>query len=400
MHNRLRRTFAPVLTALSIIVAAAAWASARAATCPQPAQWLQLADGAIRPSTLQEAIAHAARQRVVLLGENHDDAEHHRWQLHVLAALHAHQPDIALGLEMFPRRLQPVLDAWTSGSLGEREFLARSEWDEVWGIDAALYLPLFHYARMHRIPMLALNVERSLVRDIGNRGWQAIRLEQREGVGDPAPPAPAYVRSLYEAYVAHRPDAPAEPAIPTDAQLRDPQFVRFVQSMQVWDRAMAQGIVEHLARGASRMVVGIMGSGHLREGFGVPHQLRALGIAENVVLLPWESGSRCEAPDASVADFLFGVASRPAPAARPRLGVMLDSGDAGVVVREVMKGSIAEQAGVRSGDIVTMIAGLSVQHMKDVISAVQRQAPGTWLPLAVRRGEQSLELVARFPSQP
>jgi hypothetical protein len=35
----------------------------------------------------------------------------------------------------------------------------------------------------------------------------------------------------------------------------------------------------------------------------------------------------------------------------------------------------------------------------DLVTIVRRQAPGTWLPLAVRRGEQSLEVVARFPAE-
>jgi hypothetical protein len=32
-----------------------------------------------------------------------------------------------------------------------------------------------------------------------------------------------------------------------------------------------------------------------------------------------------------------------------------------------------------------------------VVAAVSRQAPGTWLPISIRRGGQHLDLVARFP---
>src|SRR6476661_7162271 len=49
---------------------------------------------------------------VVLLGESHTDVEHHRWQLHTLAALHGRGGNIVIGFEAFPRRLQPVLDEW------------------------------------------------------------------------------------------------------------------------------------------------------------------------------------------------------------------------------------------------------------------------------------------------
>ena len=49
------------------------------------------------------------------------------------------------------------------------------------------------------------------------------------------------------------------------------------------------------------------------------------------------------------------------------------------------------------GDLIVMVAGLPSREPEDVIAAVGRQAPGTWLPIVVRRGEGTLDLVARFP---
>jgi hypothetical protein len=43
---------------------------------------------------------------------------------------------------------------------------------------------------------------------------------------------------------------------------------------------------------------------------------------------------------------------------------------------------------------------MPVKNAGTVTAAVQRQAPGTWLPITVQRGAQSLELVARFPGKP
>ena len=65
---------------------------------------------AVAPGAL---IADMARRDVVLLGEHHDEADHHRWQLHTLAALHAQRPRMVIGFEAFPRRVQPVLDRLT-----------------------------------------------------------------------------------------------------------------------------------------------------------------------------------------------------------------------------------------------------------------------------------------------
>jgi hypothetical protein len=36
----------------------------------------------------------------------------------------------------------------------------------------------------------------------------------------------------------------------------------------------------------------------------------------------------------------------------------------------------------------------------DLITVIQRQAPGTWLPLSIERNGSQVELVARFPPEP
>ena len=45
------------------------------------------------------------------------------------------------------------------------------------------------------------------------------------------------------------------------------------------------------------------------------------------------------------------------------------------------------------------MAGREVLRNADVLAAIGRQAPGTWLPMRVRRGSSELELVAKFPAQ-
>lgn len=91
-----------------------------------------------------EEISHAkllkrlASQQVVLLGEKHDQADMHRWQLHVAAGLLAHRADLVMGFEMFPVKVQPVLDAWVSGVLTENQFLEEVDWKTIWEFPAAV----------------------------------------------------------------------------------------------------------------------------------------------------------------------------------------------------------------------------------------------------------------------
>jgi uncharacterized iron-regulated protein len=348
-------------------------------------------------------LARLAAHEAVLLGETHDDPEHHRWQLYTMAGLYALRPNMVLGFEMFPRRVQPVLDEWVAGRLDETEFLRRVEWQRVWGYDAHFYLPILQFARMYRIPMLALNVERRLVSRVGEEGWAAIPAGEREGITDPAPADRAYTARLYQAYLDHQTSAAARQQTqrkpPSEEELADAKFRRFVEAMLVWDGAMAQGIAERLRSREAPLVVAIMGSGHVRNGYGVPRQLRELGVTRVAVALPWNPSDSCAELAPGLADVVFGVEARPQPTQpeRPRLGISIDSAQAGVQVRTVVPGSIAEQAGILAGDVIVRIAGEPAGRTGDVIEAVQRQAPGTWLPITVKRGEETVEVVARFP---
>lgn len=250
-----------------------------------------------------EVLERATRASVVLLGEQHDSAAHHRWQRDTLDALHAIRPNMVVGFEMFPVRLQPVLDRWVAGELSQSEFLAQTDWNNVWGFDAKLYLPLFEFARAHRVQMLALNVERALVREVGKVGFDAVPESKRAGITRPAAASEAYVDWLFDIYGKHRKPDPARPAITRD----DPAFRRFVDAQQTWDRAMAQALGQVAARVGRPLVVGIMGSGHIVRGFGVPHQLRDLGVRDVASLLPWSRDDACSELVPGYADAVFGA---------------------------------------------------------------------------------------------
>lgn len=266
--------------------------SAQAATC-RSGGWIDPATGAEQAH--DEVLARAAAHGVVLLGETHDDAEHHRWQLSVLAGLLAREPGLVVGFEALPARAQPVLDRWVAGELDEAAFLNAVEWRKVWGPPAELYLPLFHLARLHRRPVLGLNVERALVSRVGREGWAAIPAVERGGVGDPATPPATYVDRLADSYREHAPDVAADVE-------GDPAFRRFVEAQVTWDRAMAEALAR--ASRTAPLVVGIVGSDHLRHGDGIPHQLEALGLAAPFVLLP-EAAQGCEDLRAGEADAVF-----------------------------------------------------------------------------------------------
>ena len=176
------------LLASACLTAASPAASAADAThsCEaHVAQWLDPASGkVIAPQGL---FARIADSKIVLLGEVHTSKAHHIWQHYMLAALHSRKPDTIVGMEMLPRRVPPALDAWSAGKLDEASFLQQSEWADLWGYDPALYLPLLRLARLERMPVVALNIDRRLVSRVAEQGWQSIPAGDRLGLSDPAP---------------------------------------------------------------------------------------------------------------------------------------------------------------------------------------------------------------------
>ncbi|WP_160000770.1 ChaN family lipoprotein, partial [Roseomonas sp. 18066] len=271
---------------------------------PHPrARWLDPATGALLEAA--PLMRRLAQREAVLLGESHDVAEIHRWQLQVATCLHLLRPDLAMGFEMFPRRVQPVLDRWVAGEFSTAAFLEAVEWEKVWGFDAGLYLPLLHFCRQQAVPMLALNCERPLVTRVGRDGWDAVPVEERDGL---TPAAPA--RAGHRAHLALLTGR-------DEAEISD----RFLRAQQVWDRAFACAIAAYRAAVVAEgkpapLVVGIIGRGHLEYGHGTPWQLESLGVSDTAVLLPSEAETLDAATIAGIGAALFRLDRPEAPLGR------------------------------------------------------------------------------------
>ncbi|MDV7341679.1 ChaN family lipoprotein [Terasakiella sp. A23] len=363
-------------------------------SCIQRAQW-------IAPKTLQHldsqmVIKKAAQEKVVLLGEQHPDAVHHRWQLQTITQIYTHNPNIIIGFEMFPRRVQPALDAWVRGELSETEFLRNTDWNDVWKHDADIYMPLFRFARMNRIPIVALNVDMSLIGEVSQKGWDGVNDDKKEGVATPRPAHPDYLTSLKEVFERHS-------HVSDDEKKSDERFKRFVDSQLTWDGAMAQEIARVQKLGGEPLVIGVMGSGHIAHGHGVPHQLEGLGLHAKT-LLPWTLGWDCDDLKPTYADAIFGLEEmeEKPQGHKPLLGVRIDEAEdkSGVLVEQVIEESVAEDAGLKTGDIIVSAAGVITKTPGELVTVIHRQAPGTWLPLQIKRDGDLIDILAKFPKSP
>lgn len=266
-------------------------AAPAAAACPPPGTWL---DSAGQPLPERRALARLARAPVILLGERHGTATHHRWQGQVIAAL-ARQGPVVIGLEQLPRAAQPALDRFVTGDIDLAAFRAESRWDDVWGHDFEAYRPLFELARAEAIPMVALNIDRDFVRRVGRVGYAAAAADGTAPVGRPAPAPPAYAETLAASFRQHAHAAGPE------------ALARFIEAQTVWDRAMAEAIVRARIANPGARVVAVTGWGHVAGGHGIAHQLRDLGEARTASAIAVGPPPACE-PGPGAADFLVGAA--------------------------------------------------------------------------------------------
>jgi len=239
--------------------------------CAAKGQWV---DG-FSAKPVAEPMVRAAKGGVVLLGEQHDRMDDHRWELASLAYFARVRPGLVLGLEMFPRSKQAALDRFVAGGVSEADFLKQTDWAHVWGFDPALYMPIFRFARDHEIRMLALNVDGALVHHVAKVGWAGVPPSEREGVGDPAPPGAAYRAGLEQEMQGHAGMSVSKAGVQ-----------HFIDAQLLWDRAMAERIATQHTAHPGRLVVAMMGAGHVEHRNGVPAQLAALGVLDAAVLLP------------------------------------------------------------------------------------------------------------------
>lgn len=249
---------------------------------------------------LNDVVKAALGKRFVLVGESHDQQAHHVTQANIINALVAAGRDVAVGFEMFTRDNQASLAPWTRGMWSRDEFIEKADWENQWGFDFSLYEPIFEVVQENNLPMLALNVPRDWVRQVGREGPSVLTPEQREWVPD------LYLhnerhRTVFDAMMAGHP-------------LTGSQAENTYAAMVVWDEGMANSALDYMDSRLSRraVMVIVVGSGHMMYGQGINYRIGRRTGEEclNVICITSEG----ERPvSRGLAEFVF--VSRPAAGA-------------------------------------------------------------------------------------
>ena len=196
--------------------------------------------------SLEQAAAKLPSPGIVYVGEFHDNASHHAAQLAVIQSLDKHQRPVAVGLEMFQHIEQSILDAWVARALSEAEM--RRAFARNWGQDWHLYRDIFLYCRDRRIPMVGLNVPRSITRKVAQSGFESLTPEE---IGK-LPPIVCRVDREYEEFLRRV----------LGSHGSESGFRRFCEAQLVWDTAMAVYALEYLKAHPGRTVVVLCGMIH------------------------------------------------------------------------------------------------------------------------------------------
>lgn len=278
------RRFGAALLLLGLIVACTPFRQ------EDPVSFLDLATG--RTAGMSDVISRFAASDVVFMGESHDDPAHHAAQLSVIRSIKEQGGRVAVGLEMFQRRDQPVLDAWVAGNLDEaamREAFARN-----WSLDWDLYRDIFLYCRERRIPMIGLNVPREITAQVAREGAASLSPEQAKEL----PPVACVVDPVYASFLrrVHGAHGGAHKAGPES-------FRRFCEAQVLWDAAMAYYAADFLARNPGSVLVVLTGAVHAWKP-AMPARIRSgnAGLRLTVVL-PKEPGT--EGAGVDDADYLL-----------------------------------------------------------------------------------------------
>jgi aminopeptidase N len=296
---------------------------------------------------LSDAIEGAEGKKIVYVGEYHDQYAHHLVQLQVLKGLYQKGPKIAVGMEMFQRPFQKVLDDYIAGAINEREFLKRSEYFKRWGFDFNLYKPILDFARAEKIPVIALNVRNEIPAKVSKSGMDSLTDEEKKEVPQQMDFSDEEYRDrLKKIFNRHR-------------NTGERNFDFFFQAQILWDETMSLSVDEFLKKNPDFRMVVFAGGGHLAYGSGIPKRaFRRNGFPYLIVLNDGDV-------DRDIADYVV-LPQALEGAAAPMLMVALKIEDNRLAVTDMPDDSVSRKAGIKVNDAILSIDGTNVESVEDL----------------------------------
>jgi uncharacterized iron-regulated protein len=218
------------------------------------------------------ALAERVRKaRFVLLGEKHDNPDHHRLQAEVIAMIAGAGRKPVVAFEMIDPSLQARVDEQLAAAPGDVDGLGKAiAWDQSGWPAWEIYRPVFAAALHSGLPVAAANLPRGEAMDLA-RGKTELPAAfiAKYRLDAPLPEAlhKDLVAELHDSHCGHMPESMIAPMV-TIQRARD---ARMAESLS--ERATTDGAVL------------IAGSGHIRADRGVPwYLIQSSGQSANEIL--------------------------------------------------------------------------------------------------------------------
>ncbi len=252
----------------------------------------------------QQILKSIAPAQIIYLGEIHNSTTDHADQLAILDYLRQQKSSsksgLAIGLEMFQKPYQPIIDQYLAGKISEEQLVAQTQYKKRWGWPWENYAPLLQFAKAHQIPVIALNTPTEILRKVSKGGLESLQAADFQYI----PPASEINKSnltyrdlILESYQQHQAQAVAT----------SPDFDRFYTAQLLWDETMAATAAEFYQQHPQTQLVVIAGQAHIRYGHGIPdrvsRRLAKTMLKKSVILSSDETSN--EIREKSIADFLF-----------------------------------------------------------------------------------------------
>ena len=251
--------------------------------------------------------------RVVCVGEDHPNPHHHWVQLEVMSQLVAHGKGkkLALGMEMFQRPFQGVLDDYAAKRIDEGAMLSRTGYEDRWGYDYGFYGPTIRTAIAAGAALVALNSARELTKAVSRRGIANLTPDEKaqlpemnledkthrawfdslmEGMGGAHGHTKANDKPDEKKDDAKK-DEPKDATKDGDAKAMPPGHPAMpsadnIYAAQVlWDESMADGAAKWAKANANGEMVLLAGNGHCHDS-AIVNRVKRRGVAEVVSVRP------------------------------------------------------------------------------------------------------------------
>ncbi len=288
-------------------------------------------------------IVSDSNAKVFFVGEIHDQFAHHYNQLNFIKELHRKYGKIAIGMEMFQKPFQSVLDDYIAGDINEIEMLEKTEYFDRWRFDFKLYKPILDYAKENKIKIIALNVPKEITKQISISGLDNIT-DKKFLAKDFDFSNKKYEKFLKNIFKTHK---------------TAKEFKYFYQSQIAWDETMAETAADFIKNHVDTALVVLAGNGHLRYDYGIPNRFKRRANIPFVTVLQDDELKE------DIADYVLypdEINVKPTM----KLGVVLENTEKGLEIAEIVPSGLAEKFNMKKNDIIYKIDGKEITNISDL----------------------------------